>query len=609
MSLISWNPETGPVGRGTDILACMTMYPAKAAADTDKVRGGYYTPEPVAKFLAAWVARAGGKLLEPSCGDGRVLRELSQRSDQAYGVELVGEEAAKARRYAPVASKSLFDWLTNAQRGKWDGVAGNPPYIRFGNWRPDQREPALSLMRAEGLNPTKLTNAWVPCVVASTVAVRDGGRVGLVLPAELLQVSYAAQLRDYLLARFSAITLITFERLLFEGVTQEVVLFLGVRGEGPAEMRTVHLTDASGLSETKLDGPAAPTLMHEHEKWTKYFLKPRQIQLLRKLKKSSELCLLGNLASVDVGIVTGRNSFFTFSDPAADSLGLKQYCVPLVSRSAQLTGLIYDDECRETDLLSAHRTWILDAPADSTDPALKRHVRSGESEGVHLGYKCSLRKPWWTTPSMWYPDVFMLRQIHAAPRMTVNDTKATSTDTVHRVRVNTNIDPLALSTAFHNSATFAFSEIIGRSYGGGILELEPREAELLPMPPPQLASADLATDVDILLKAGETLKAVDLVDRHILIEGLGWSTKQVAECQAAWMSLRNRRLKRRGGARRPAAGEVATGTGAPPAGAASVATAPIVGPLGRPHSTARPRAPWRAASEAPAPRSDSWASV
>jgi adenine-specific DNA methylase len=128
--------------------------------------------------------------------------------------------------------------------------------------------------------------------------------------------------------------------------------------------------------------------------------------------------------------------------------------------------------------------------------------------------------------------------------MTVNGVNATSTDTVHRVRVNAEVDPVALSTAFHNSATFAFSEILGRSYGGGILELEPREAELLPVPSPDLVSRDLAVDVDLLLKAGEVMKAVDLVDRHLLVDGLGWSPKQVAECQAAWMALRNRRLSR-----------------------------------------------------------------
>src|SRR5690606_32018796 len=120
----------------------------------------------------AWVAEAGGKLLEPSCGDGNILRYLSAVSADTQGVELVPEEAAKASEFGPVAVGSLFDWLGPDQHGKWDGVAGNPPYIRFGNWDAAQRQPALDLMSSVGLRPSKLTNAWVPFVVASTLAVR-----------------------------------------------------------------------------------------------------------------------------------------------------------------------------------------------------------------------------------------------------------------------------------------------------------------------------------------------------------------------------------------------------------------------------------------------------
>ncbi|HWS92137.1 MAG TPA: class I SAM-dependent methyltransferase, partial [Mycobacterium sp.] len=414
------------------------------------------------------------------------------------------------------------------------------------------------LMRREGLRPSRLTNAWVPFVVASTVLVRDGGRVGLVLPAELLQVGYAAQLRDFLLGRFREITLLTFERLVFDGILQEVVLFCGVRdtgaGQAPAQIRTVHLSDADALAsitEVELDVEhlrSAPALMHEKEKWTKYFLEPAAIQLLRRLKESQAMTRLGSVADVDVGIVTGRNSFFTLTDAQAREPGLKPHCVPLVSRSTQLSGLVYDTDCRASDVAAGHRTWLLNAPSEPTDPALVAHIHAGEAAGVHRGYKCSLRKPWWSTPSLWIPDLFMLRQIHRAPRLTVNAAAATSTDTVHRVRLLPNpdnqIDPTALAAVFHNSVTFAFAEIIGRSYGGGILELEPAEAEQLPIPPPAHASAELACDVDLLLKANEIEKALDVVDRHVLIDGLGLSGGVVSECRAAWVSLRDRRTRR-----------------------------------------------------------------
>ncbi|MGB8390445.1 Eco57I restriction-modification methylase domain-containing protein [Mycobacterium sp.] len=524
----------------------MKTFAGKAAASADKVRGGYYTPAPVARFLAGWVLQAGPRILEPSCGDGAILRELARLSSAVHGVELIAQEAAKSREFAPVDADNLFTWLAETNGG-WDGVAGNPPYIRFGNWASDQRDPALQLMRREGLRPTRLTNAWVPFVVASTVLVHDGGRVGLVLPAELLQVTYAAQLRDFLLSRFCEITLLTFERLVFDGILQEVVLFCGVVGQGPARIRTIHLSDAAALAsitEADLDVESAPALLHEKEKWTTYFLPPAAIGLLRTLKDSQAMIRLGSIADVDVGIVTGRNSFFTFTAGQADQLGLMPHCVPLVSRSAQLSGLVYDTDCRASDVAAGHRTWLLNAPGDPADPALVAHIDVGEAAGVHRGYKCSVRKPWWSTPSLWMPDLFMLRQIHLAPRLTVNAAAATSTDTVHRVRLTAPIDPTALAAVFHNSVTFAFAEIMGRSYGGGILELEPAEAEQLPIPAPGHAGAELARDVDLLLKANEVEKALDVVDRHVLIDGLGLPGEVVAQCRAAWASLRDRRRRR-----------------------------------------------------------------
>lgn len=525
----------------------MTTFAGKTAASADKVRGGYYTPAPVARFLARWVRQAGQKILEPSCGDGRILREIAALTTQAHGVELLAHEARKSRKFCSVDTENFFTWLSKTQVGSWDGVAGNPPYIRFGNWAADQRDPALELMRHVGLRPTKLTNAWVPFVVASTTLVRDGGRVGLVVPAELLQVTYAAQLREFLLSLYREIILVTFERLVFDGILQEVVLFCGVVGAGPAQIRTINLRDAeslNSLAESNLGVESAPALLHEKEKWTKYLLDPAQIRLLRKLKHANAMTRFGEVADVDVGIVTGRNSFFTFTDADAHALKLRKHCVPLVSRSTQLAGIVYDTNCRVNDIAAKHRTWLLDAPHHPTDSALVTHIDAGKRAGVDKGYKCSIRKPWWSTPSLWIPDLFMLRQIHLAPRLTVNAAAATSTDTVHRVRLIADVDPTALAAVFHNSATFAFAEIMGRSYGGGILELEPREAEQLPIPPPAYASTELGQDIDLLLKANEIEKALDIVDRRVLIDGLGLSPDLVAQCRTAWASLRDRRTKR-----------------------------------------------------------------
>ncbi len=75
----------------------MPSFPTKASPSVDKLRGGYYTPDLIAQFVAGWVGEAGAKVLEPACGDGAILRWLASDGREALGVELVDVEAAKLR--------------------------------------------------------------------------------------------------------------------------------------------------------------------------------------------------------------------------------------------------------------------------------------------------------------------------------------------------------------------------------------------------------------------------------------------------------------------------------------------------------------------------------
>jgi adenine-specific DNA methylase len=75
----------------------------------------------------------------------------------------------------------------------------------------------------------------------------------------------------------------------------------------------------------------------------------------------------------------------------------------------------------------------------------------------------------------------------------------------------------------------------------GILEREPREAECAANPVAKSFVVGLTADVDLLLKAGEVEKALDMVDRQVLVDGLGWSPHVVNECRRPGGTLRDRR--------------------------------------------------------------------
>ena len=72
---------------------------------------------------------------------------------------------------------------------------------------------------------TKHTNTWVPFVIASLSMLRPGGRLAMVLPAEILHVLPAQSLRFYIGQHCKKI-IIDPEEIWFDGTLQGVVLLL-----------------------------------------------------------------------------------------------------------------------------------------------------------------------------------------------------------------------------------------------------------------------------------------------------------------------------------------------------------------------------------------------
>lgn len=551
----------------------------KSPLTSQKLRGGYYTPPLLADFLARWaVQRAGDAVLEPSCGDGAILEAVVRRREffaadaergVIIGIEIDPAEARKAElrlsqnsnhAQAQIVTADFFRYCRDVllAEGLWevlaprfDAVIGNPPFIRYQSFPEKHRDIAFGLMRKAGLHPNKLTNAWVAFLVCAAMALKPNGRLGMVIPAELLQVNYAAEVRRFLSDYFERITLITFRNLVFPDIQQEVILLLAERTAGESQgIRTVELGQAADLDHfnffESLNGELKP-LDHNTEKWTKYFLPSRHILLLRRLRSSNLVSCVRDVAEVDVGMVTGENDFFILKPSAARALQVGRTTKRTISKSAQLRGLIFSrndwKQLRDEDspilLFAPRKASLQDLPR-----AARAYIRAGEARNQHIGYKCRLRSPWYVVPATWIPDAFALRQVHRFPKLVLNDAGATTTDTVHRVRFKHGVDPREVAAAFLNSMTFAFAEVMGRSYGGGVLTFEPSEVEGLPIP--LRGSGQLDVDyIDDALRRGDIVSVLDHTDRVLLKENLGLGDRDIRDLRGIWDRLRDRRINRR----------------------------------------------------------------
>lgn len=544
----------------------------------DKLRGGYYTSSRVADWLSRWAIRTpGDRVLEPSCGDGVFVesaarRLLSMRADpkgvsgRLYAIELVEGEAAKAsarlsallgmRSANSVHCADFFHWISRSSGSLFDCVLGNPPFIRYQNFPEASRSLAMRVLRDAGLKPNRLTNIWVPFVVGAANLLTPGGRLAMVLPAELLQVSYAAQLRSFLADSFTRIDMFACNETFFEDAQQEVVLLLAdgkVAQRSPANKCRIDLIETHSLSEllghtteTQRLARTEKAIQHDSEKWLKYFLLPREIAFMRKLRASAQTADFSRYATVDIGLVTGHNSFFVLDKSRVESLGLTGETRPLVGRSSQLTGAVLEEEELHRLSESGQSVFLFhveDSLYRSLSSSAKSYIAHGEERRIHTGFKCSVRKPWYTVPSVWVPDCFLFRQIYDFPRLVVNETSAVSTDTIHRVRCD--CDRRLLARAFYTHLTAASSEIEGRSYGGGVLELEPTEAERTLVPAALSENALPLSEVDRLIRENRLSEVLSSNDARVLRDIVGLSSRECKMLESIWTKMRDRRMSRR----------------------------------------------------------------
>lgn len=547
------------------------MGQVKEKLDTQKLRGGYYTPQMIADFLCKWsIQKNTERVLEPSCGDGNFIesailrfKELGivgeQLKGRIKGIELLKEESQKAKLRAEnfglnsntIVNNDFFHFISGNSFEKYDVVIGNPPFIRYQSFPEEHRELAIEMMQKLGLKPNKLTNIWVPFLVISASLLNEFGKMAMVIPAELFQVKYAAETRIFLSKFFERITIVTFKKLVFANIQQEVVLLLCEKkvhhGKGIRVIECENLEELESINFTAINGSNVKPIDHSSEKWTKYFLSEEEIHLLKWLKTDKRVISCKDAMDVDVGLVTGRNEFFMMTEEQVKKWNLELYTIPVASKSNQLKGITFSEEDFSDNSQHQKSIYLFIPPNvdfDKLPKVCQKYIEYGENQGFNTGYKTRIRKRWYITPSLWVPDAFALRQVGDYPKIILNETGASSTDTIHRLRFKEGINRESITISFLNSLSFAFSEVTGRSYGGGVMTFEPTEIEEIKLP--ALANIDVDFEqIDELIRKRRIEEVLNIVDDALLIKHHGFSIKDVEALRGIWKKLSQRRINRK----------------------------------------------------------------
>lgn len=538
-------------------------------AQLRKARGAFFTPEPVARHLVEWAIRsADDRVLEPSCGEAAFLTEASQHlqrlgatgdlTRQLTGVELHEHSASVARQLVEAtggsATITVSDFFDVRPTGDFDAVIGNPPYVRYQDFTGRSRNASREAALLAGVRLTALASSWAAFLVYSALFLRQGGRLALVIPAELLSVNYAAPIRKFLMEQFAELRLVMFEERVFPGVLEEVVLVMadGYRVGSAAHATITQVRSADDLRGVKSEHQWTPS--DSSAKWTSSILKAEARSAYEQVARNGLFAPLHDWGETTLGAVTGNNAFFCLTPERVAELGLgAEELLPLSPPgSRHLRGLSLTPAQMRV-LADDGRATALFRPGAVPSPAAQQYIDAGHRAGVDLAYKCRVRKPWWRVPVVPPADLLLTYMNADTPRITSNLAKAHHLNSVHGVYLNDEVRAIGsklLPIASLNSATLLSAELVGRAYGGGMLKIEPREADKLLVPSLELvqrsagALASIRPAVRSALASGGLLKAASLVDGALSAGGFAEEPRQLASLRESRHHLYLRRVAR-----------------------------------------------------------------
>ena len=322
-----------------------------------KLRGAYYTPQPLAqKMIELSGLKTSDSVLEPSCGDGIFLDCLNEMNlldscSNITAIEVDSVEAQKVhgkygnRSNCQIVTADFFDMYGRllSDNKRYDIILGNPPYIRYQYLSEEQRTALSRIIADHGMKSNKLINVWVAFLVSCVELLTDRGTIAFVVPAEILQVAYAEELRKYLSDNLASITIVTLNQLIFPDIDQEIVVLIGQKGTIRQGIRIIEADGLDDIQNIELDKHEYEQIVHTEEKWTRYFITGTDQEFMSTIQNDPRFVRFADQGTINVGITTGNNKYFSVTEDICSEFGLMDITLPLIGRSSHAHGIYFHE--------------------------------------------------------------------------------------------------------------------------------------------------------------------------------------------------------------------------------------------------------------------------
>ena len=441
------------------------------------------------------------RFLDPAAGTGTFYSALLSATNpgsiaSACGYELHPTTAAAATTlWAPLGLTVRQQDFTNAPPPppgqRFDLVVCNPPYVRHHHIPQERKRELRERLEAQGnMQLDGLAGLYAHFIGLAHPWMADGALACWLVPGEFMDTRYGKGVRDYLTARVTLLRIHRFDPAdpqFPDALVSSVIVWL--RNRPPPPGHTVRLTQDGTLSQPARDKRVSIASLRTNPKWSATFQADT-------VNCPAGIATLSDFFRIRRGIATGNNRFFVLTEQQTDARN-----IPLWA----LTPLLPPPRNLQTDVVPAgpggapdlpQRLFLLDTNLDEQaaadlSPSLAAYLQEGRRNGVDQGYLSLHRTPWYSQekrPTPPFVCTYMGRarkNSSKSPfRFILNHSGATVLNTYLAMYPH---GPLAkrleedgpelktriwegLRQIDHQQLALA-----GRTYGGGLRKLEPRE--------------------------------------------------------------------------------------------------------------------------------------
>jgi hypothetical protein len=476
---------------------------AGAEREALRVKGQFWTPDWVAEAMVAYALSGGSKkIFDPAVGAGVFFKAAKTISaHRGINLKLVGREIdplaleqAKENGLCEedLSNISIADFVLEPPEDTLEAIVCNPPYIRHHRLSNELKAKLKKLcIDITGTTLDGRAGFHIYFLLRALQLLAKDGRLAFIMPADTCEGIFSSTLWKWITKTYKLDAVITFspEASPFPGVDTNAVIFL-IRNDKPtdnflwARCLQAYTDELKAWIISDFQLPGESLLVHQRnlsEGLSTGFSRP-------PVETESDDPTLGEFARVMRGIATGANEFFFLTKNQAEEIGIpSKYLLPAIGRTRDVSGDVIDKKAVKA-LDAAGKPTLLfsldNIPLNQLPKSLREYLKQGEELGLHKRSLISTRRPWYKMEVRPVPPFLFAYLGRRNARFIRNDAGVMPLTGFLCVYARNNSPQFInqLWTILRHPQTVSNLSLVGKSYGGGAIKVEPRSLERLRLP-------------------------------------------------------------------------------------------------------------------------------